>query len=111
LSTNVFDCAEWHFLENYIQYWPWTTGYSVSRATAAAELSEKTLSVEKLLIFFAFYKEIWKKQKYISMNGLKIFFKTGVKACSISSSGCCCANTIEARFTTNGENAARNSKS
>jgi hypothetical protein len=72
---------------------------------------KKTLSVEKLLIFFAFYKEIWKKQKYISMNGLKIFFKTGVKACSISSSGCCCANTIEARFTTNGENAARNSKS
>jgi hypothetical protein len=36
------------------------TGYSVSRAAeAAAELSEKTLSVEKLLIFVTVFKGIW----------------------------------------------------
>jgi hypothetical protein len=46
----------WFFLN--IQFWPWTTDYSVSRAAAAAasagELSEKTLSVEKHLILWLF---------------------------------------------------------
>jgi hypothetical protein len=34
----------------------WLINYSVFRAAAAAEWSEKTLSVEKLLIFVAFLK-------------------------------------------------------
>jgi hypothetical protein len=69
------------------------------------ELSEKTLSVEKLLIFVAFLKGFGKKKKYISMSGLKIFLKQVSKHVPFR------VVAAEARFTTNGENVARNSKS